>query len=293
MERVSFEIASGEAVGLLGESGCGKSTLAASLLRLHEAGAVETSGTLLWQGRDLLAMADDELRKVRGAEISLINQEPALALNPVLRAGTQIAEVLRAHHLPAAEERVCELLHEVGFTEPSAIARAYPHQLSGGQRQRVGIAQALACRPQLVVADEATSKLDAVLQSELLGLFATLRQKHGTAFLLITHDPAVLAAFADRVLVMYAGRMVEQCSMAQMLAGAAHPYTSGLAHMALESASAGRRFSEFPSGAPAASGCRFESRCPDRMAVCTTGEPPQTILNHGSVVSCFKFGHVD
>ena len=294
VDRVSFSVGAGQAVGILGESGCGKSTLASALLRLIPSKAATVAGSALWEGRDLLRLSARDLRTVRGAEISLINQEPALALNPVLRVGTQIAEVLRAHSSAAdRKSRVCEILSEVGFADPASIFPAYPHQLSGGQRQRIGIAQALACRPRLVIADEPTSKLDASLQSELLQLFSSLRQKHGMAFLLITHDPAVLAAFADRVLVMYAGRIVEQASVMQLLARPSHPYTAALAHIALESVAAGegkRRFTQIAAGHVAARGCRYEPRCPDRMPVCAGEEPRFTVLDPSSSVSCFKFG---
>ena len=293
--RVSFSVLEGEAVGLLGESGCGKSTLAASLLGLSTRNSLALSGAVLYQGRDLMRMAERDLQKLRGAEIALINQEPALALNPVLRAGTQIGEVLRAHtRIPDLKSRVCELLSEVGFDDPASVYHAYPHQLSGGQRQRIGIAQALACRPRLVIADEPTSKLDAALQFELLQLFSSLRGKHGIAFLLITHDPTVLASFADRVLIMYAGRIVEQSTVTQMLSRPAHPYTCALAQLALESVTSGagkRRFTQIPAGPVAARGCRYEPRCPDRMPDCAGSEPALTVLDRDNSVSCFKFGH--
>ena len=295
VDRVSFEVRAGEAVGVLGESGCGKSTLAASLLRLLAPVQAAMTGEILWRGRDLLALRERELQPIRGAEISLIHQEPALALNPVLRCGWQVAEVLRAHGQRSnRRERACELLREVGIEDAGSAYNAYPHQLSGGQRQRVGIAQALACRPQLVIADEPTSKLDATLQTEVLQLFSDLRQKHDMAFLLITHDPAVLAAFADRVLVMYAGRIVEQTTMAQLLARPAHPYSSALARIAVENLAAGeskRRFPQIEAGPVAVCGCRFEPRCPDRMTVCSQSEPAITSLDATSSVSCFKFGH--
>ena len=302
VDRVIFSVDAGEAVGILGESGCGKSTLAASLLRLLPSDAT-VSGSILWQGRDLMQLGTGDLRRLRGAEISFINQEPALALNPVLRVGMQIAEVLRAHlSVPDRKARACEILAEVGFDDPASVYAAYPHQLSGGQRQRIGIAQALACRPRLVIADEPTSKLDAALQSELLQLFASLRRKHGMAFLLITHDPGVLAAFAGRVLVMYAGRIVEQAGVDRLFAQPSHPYTAALTHIALETFAAVqgqleagrprpatlRRFTQITAGPVAARGCRYEPRCPDRMQVCRDAEPQITVLDATSSVSCFK-----
>ena len=288
VEQAGFSIQADEAVGLLGESGCGKSTLASALLRLLPAERAQVSGSVLWQGRDLMRLPERELRQVRGGEISLIHQEPALALNPVLRAGTQIAEVLRSHGRPAGKDAVCDLLRETGFDDPQSVVHAYPHQLSGGQRQRVGIAQALSCRPRLVIADEPTSKLDASLQCELLELFAGLRRKLGIAFLLITHDPAVLAAMCSRALIMYAGRIVEQCSVARLLSAAAHPYSAALARLARQNAGAAgarQRFPEIANPGMLGAGCRFEPRCLDRMAVCATCAPPQTPLADDSLVS--------
>ncbi|MGC2246393.1 MAG: ABC transporter ATP-binding protein, partial [Terriglobales bacterium] len=219
VDDLSLAINPGEVVGILGESGCGKSTLANAILRLLPGHANCEQGTILFRGRDLLAMSESKLREIRGREISVIPQDPALTLNPVLNAGSQIAEVLRAHlQLPAKDRRarVLQLLAEVGFDHPKEIYGAYPHQLSGGQRQRVAIAQAISCSPALTIADEPTSKLDAPLQAEIVALLVRIRREHGIAIVMISHDPAVFAGFADRMAVMYAGRIVEIGTTAQI-----------------------------------------------------------------------------
>ncbi|HUO15063.1 MAG TPA: ABC transporter ATP-binding protein [Verrucomicrobiae bacterium] len=211
LDNVSLDVFSGDVIGIVGESGSGKSTLAASLLRLLPAGATY-QGSIQFGDHDLLAMKESEMRTLRGAQISLIPQDPAICLNPVIRVGDQIAEVLRAHRIISRAERkqrVRQLLEEVCL-DAERLCLAYPHELSGGQRQRVVIAQAVACRPALIIADEATSKLDATVQAEILELLSNIQRRHGTAMILITHDPAIVAGFCNRVVVMHAGRIVEQ-----------------------------------------------------------------------------------
>ena len=213
LEEVSLRVASGEIVGLLGESGCGKTTLALAILRLLPLTARVLRGSITWKGRSLLALAETEMRRVRGAEISIVFQEPALSLNPVMRVGDQIAAVLRAHDTLGRRElraRVAELLSEVQLEPVDRIGCAYPHQLSGGQQQRVAIAQALACRPGLVIADEPTASLDLTTQAEIISLLRRLRTRYKTSFLLVSHGPGVLRALADRVVVLAAGRVVEE-----------------------------------------------------------------------------------
>jgi len=230
VDGVSLEVRPQEVVGILGESGCGKSTLASAVLRLL-APKAKCEGGVLFRGRDLLNLSKAELRAIRGREIALIAQDPAQSLNPVITAGSLIGEVLRAHlALDAGQrrERVMELLGEVGFGRPEEIYSAYPHQLSGGQRQRIAIAQAVACRPALLIADEPTSKLDVSLQAEIVELLSRIRQQHGTAILIISHDPALFAGFADRIAVMYAGRIVEQAPVHELFARPRHPYTEAL-----------------------------------------------------------------
>ncbi len=244
LDGVSIKVRTGEIVGILGESGCGKSTLASALLRLLAPNAKCESGTILLRGRDLLNLSERELRAIRGREISLIPQDPALSLNPVMTVGSQVGEVLRAH-LPLTpqlrRERVMELFREVGFDHPEEIYSAYPHQLSGGQRQRIAIAQAVACRPALLIADEPTSKLDPTLQAEIVALLSQIRRQHGTAILVISHDPALFAGFADRIAVMYAGRIVEVGSSAEIFGRPLHPYTQALVRIAASSAITGSR----------------------------------------------------
>ncbi len=233
VDHASLEIHRGEVIGVLGESGSGKSTLAAALLRLLPPYALE-SGSVMFRGRNLPTMTELELRTVRGKEISLISQDPALSVNPVIRVGDQISEVVRAHLAMNGSERrqhVEELLRAVGFDLPRQIYSAYPHQLSGGQRQRVGIAQAIACRPVLVIADEPTSKLDASLQAEILALLCEIRKRDGTAFLVISHDPTIFPGLADRIVIMYAGQVVEEGKTADIFRRPLHPYTQALVRL--------------------------------------------------------------
>ncbi len=300
LDGVSLSIHLGEIVGILGESGCGKSTLASALLRLLPPHADCEGGTILVRGRDLLKLPETELRSVRGREISLIPQDPALALNPVMMAGSQVGEVLRAHlplNAQQRRQRVMELLREVGFDHPEEIYSAYPHQLSGGQRQRIAIAQAVACRPALLIADEPTSKLDASLQAEIVALLSQIRKQHGTAILVISHDPALLAGFADRIALMYAARIVEVGGSAQILGRPLHPYTQALVRIAaaaVKGSSARIRLpaieGESPDPACIPAGCRFEPRCSERMEVCSRRYPPAFIPEPSRPVNCFKYG---
>ena len=300
LDGVTIDIRAGEVVGILGESGCGKSTLASALLRLLPPNATWTRGTILIDGRDLLHLSERELRLIRGRVVSLIPQDPALALNPVLTAGSQVGEVLRAHLLVNAEqrrERAMELLREVGFEHPDQIYSAYPHQLSGGQRQRIAIAQAVACRPVLLIADEPTSKLDVTLQAEIIALLSQIRRQHGTAILAISHDPALFAGFADRISVMYAGRIVEVGSSAEIFGSPLHPYTQALVRIATSAvvtgSSARPRFPsiEGESFDPTCVlvGCRFAPRCPERMDVCSHHYPGEFLPEPSRPVNCFKY----
>jgi len=305
LEGANFEVKPAEVIGILGESGSGKSTLAQALLRVLPPLARYERGGIRWCGSDLLAKSDSELRKIRGAEIALIPQDPALSLNPVMRVGVQISEVLRAHMNMTRSERfrrVEELLREVGFDDPGQIGSAYPHQLSGGQRQRVVIAQAIACVPSLVIADEPTSKLDAPLQAEIMALMADIRLRHGVAFLVISHDPTVFAGFADRMLVMYAGRIIEQGNAREIFQRPLHPYTQALVDLGKEFAEKfdgrprSKTFLPVISGDPpdlgcATAGCSFEPRCSERMQICTSSFPPDLIHQPSRHVSCFKYGN--
>jgi len=320
VDGVSLAIGVGEVVGILGESGCGKSTLASALLRLLPPHAKCEGGAIAFRGRDLLRLSEMELRAIRGREISLIPQDPALSLNPVMTAGSQIGEVLRAHFpLNAGQrrQRVVELLREVGFDHPDEIYSAYPHQLSGGQRQRIAIAQAVSCRPALLIADEPTSKLDATLQAEIVALLSQIRRQHGTAILVISHDPSLFAGFADRIAVMYAGRIVEVGSSAEIFGRPLHPYTQALVRIAASVRLGGApliapliEFEKWPhptanpegfSRLPAIAGespdpsrlptgCRFEPRCSERMDVCSRRYPREFTPEPSRPVNCFKYG---
>jgi oligopeptide/dipeptide ABC transporter ATP-binding protein len=301
LDGVSIGVRSGEIVGVMGESGCGKSTLASALLRLLAPNSKCEGGTILVRGRDLLNLPERELRALRGREISLIPQDPALSLNPVMTAGSQVDEVLRAHlplTAPQRRKRVMELFREVGFDHPEEIYSAYPHQLSGGQRQRIAIAQAVACRPALLIADEPTSKLDATLQAEIVALLSQIRRQHGTSILVISHDPTLFAGFADRIAVLYAGRIVEVGSSAEILGRPLHPYTQALLRIATSSVITGSSArvrlpaieGESPDPTCIPVGCRFEPRCSERMDVCSRRYPREFTPEPSRPVNCFKYG---
>jgi ABC-type dipeptide/oligopeptide/nickel transport system ATPase component len=231
VDDVSFQIAAGETLGLVGESGCGKSVTAFAILRLLQPPGRVTSGRVIFEGRDLLELPEREMRAVRGARISLIFQEPMTALNPVMRVGDQIAEALVVHGIAGqsdARARAVELLNAVHIPDAARRVRDYPHQLSGGMRQRVMIAIALACRPPLVMADEPTTALDVTIQAQVLELLRELKTQYNLALLLITHDFGVIAEMADRVAVMYRGKLVEQGPVRQVLREPSHDYTRAL-----------------------------------------------------------------
>jgi len=301
LDKISLELRTGEVLGILGESGCGKSTLANAILGLLPGHARTENGQIVFHDRDLLQLSEPDLRQIRGRTISMISQEPALSLNPVMTVGTQIAEVLRAH-LPLtvsqSRQRVTDLLWEVGFDQPARICNVYPHQLSGGQRQRIVIAQAIACQPAVLIADEPTSKLDGPLRSEIMDLLSGLRQNHGTAILVISHDLTLMAELADRIAVMYAGRIVEIGTRREMFLRPLHPYTQALLQLAQSSLvtvpGAKHRFpqieGESASGVAMQAGCRFEPRCPDRMSICVAHCPPEVAREPARSVSCFKYG---
>ncbi|HWZ81372.1 MAG TPA: ABC transporter ATP-binding protein [Terriglobales bacterium] len=299
--QASLSIGPGESLGILGESGSGKSTLASALLRLLPANARYMNGAILFRGCNLLEASDSELRNIRGARIALIPQDPALALNPVISVGDQIAEVLRAHIRTTGEARrtrVEELLAEVGFDQPRQIYPAYPHQLSGGQRQRIAIAQAMACHPALIIADEPTSKLDASLQTEILALMRRIGRQHGSAFVLISHDPTVLAGFVDRIAVMYAGRVIEEGSTEDIFRRPLHPYTQALVRLSsryLAMQAVRTPFAaihgEPPDLTETVAGCPYAERCEERMPVCSERGPQETAPELDRRVRCFKYEH--
>ncbi|HEY7384734.1 MAG TPA: ABC transporter ATP-binding protein, partial [Beijerinckiaceae bacterium] len=231
VDGVSFDIEAGQTLAVVGESGCGKSVTAMSILRLIPEPPGRTAGSVLFQGRDLLRLTTSEMRKIRGDEIAMVFQEPMTSLNPVLTVGRQIAETVRLHQgldRKAAAKRAAEMLALVGIPEPARCVRQFPHQLSGGMRQRVMIAIALACSPKLLIADEPTTALDVTIQAQILELMQDLKTRVGAAIMLITHDLGVVAETCQRVVVMYAGRKVEEASVFELFDRPAHPYTRGL-----------------------------------------------------------------
>jgi oligopeptide/dipeptide ABC transporter ATP-binding protein len=291
----------GEILGVLGESGSGKSTLAVSLVRLLPGNGEITRGTVHFEGKELLQAKLEVLQQIRGRRISLIFQEPSLALHPTMRAGEQVRQVLAAHSSPgksALNERTCQVLAEIFPEEAERISRSYPHQLSGGQRQRVLIAQAIVCGPSVVIADEPTASLDPATQMEILGVFRTLREKLGLAMIFITHNPALLSGFADRVMVLYAGQVVEWGPAEAVLASPRHPYTKALFESIPEVSE--KRGNGGKTKLPVIlgdssqlslprGGCPFEPRCAERMDICREREPALVNLSQSHVVSCVKY----
>jgi len=281
VNHVSFAIDAGRVLGLVGESGCGKSMTALSLMRLVPAPGRVAGGRVLLDGRDLMAVSESEMRAVRGAGLAMIFQEPMTALNPVFTVGSQIAEALRLHRRMSrgqAWERATALLDEVGIPEPARRAHDYPHQLSGGMRQRVMIAIAISCEPRVLIADEPTTALDVTIQAEILELLRALRERHGMALLLITHDLGVVAEQADEVAIMYAGRIVEQAPVTDLFDRPLHPYTQALLRSMPGVAVRRERLEAVPGTVPdllhLPSGCAFHDRCPLAIEECAARVPP-------------------
>ena len=290
---VSFEIRAGETLGLVGESGSGKSVTALSIMRLVQPPGRVAGGRLLFKGRDLLTLDDREMQRVRGAQIALIFQEPMTALNPVFRIGAQIAETLLVHGRATRREamaKAVELLRAVRITNPEARVADYPHQLSGGMRQRVLIAMALACQPSLVIADEPTTALDVTIQAEILDLLREMQSALDLSLLLITHDLGVIAGTADRVAVMYAGRIVETGPVRDIFRNPGHPYTRGLLG-SMPGGHPGQRLRAIEGAVPPLGdlppGCAFNPRCPDRFEPCTAAPPPDYPAGPNQTAKCY------
>jgi peptide/nickel transport system ATP-binding protein len=295
VDRLSFALAPGEVLGIVGESGCGKTVTCLSLLRLLPGTAV-VGGRALFDGRDLLALRGRELRGVRGRRISFVFQEPSTSLNPVLTVERQIGEVLRKHLGMARGEarvRTVELLQLVHIPAPERRLREYPHQLSGGMRQRVMIAMALACDPKLLIADEPTTALDVTTQAGILDLMREIRERLGTAILLITHDLGVVADIADRVLVLYAGRKAEEAPTGELFSAPQHPYTAALLG-AIPRRGDGGRLREIPGRVrpqrELAAGCAFLERCPRAAPECASQAPELATVRDRHLVACFHPG---
>ena len=301
VDGVSFRVHAGETVAVVGESGCGKSVTSLSILRLVASppGRI-VAGRLLFEDRDLLALDEAGMRDIRGNEIAMVFQEPMTSLNPVLTVGRQIGEALTLHRgLSRAEarRRSVDLLGQVGIPEPARRADQYPHQLSGGMRQRVMIAMALACHPRLLIADEPTTALDVTIQAQILDLMQRLKEESGAAILLITHDLGVVAEMAQRVVVMYAGRKVEEAPVDELFARPLHPYTRGLMKCIPRLDDPGaRRLAEIPGMVPSLreplQGCYFAARCPHATERCRRDYPPLEQKAAGHVVACWEAGRL-
>jgi oligopeptide/dipeptide ABC transporter ATP-binding protein len=302
LKQVSFDVGKDEMVCLLGESGAGKTTLAMAILGLLPASSSVVEGTIEFEGVPLLTLREQEMQRVRGAKISVVYQDSSV-LNPVLRVGDQIVEVLQAHldwGRQRCKQRACSLLEDLEMGDAERVYAAFPHQLSGGQRQRIALAQALACQPALVIADEPTASLDPDTSSEIVELLGRLKRRFHTSFLWITHDYSILTEVSDRIMIMYAGRIVEQGSRSEVLQGPMHPYTRALFRCGslMPTPSDGRvgkgRMPTVPGRPPDPSsdtaGCDFENRCPDRMSTCCTRVPEQVRISNAHEVRCFKFG---
>ena len=296
VDGVSFDVGRGETLGLVGESGSGKSVTALSIIRLVLPPGRIAAGRIELDGRNLLDLHESDMRHVRGRRIGFIFQEPMVALDPVYTIGFQIAETLAVHDLArgeAAKKRAIDLLEAVRIPDPARRAREYPHQLSGGLRQRAMIALALAAEPALVIADEPTTALDVTVQAEILDLLRDMRRSFHVSMLLITHDLGVIAAMADRVAVMYCGRIVEQAPVAVLFASPSHPYTRGLI-ASIPGGQPGTRLTAIPGTVPALGhlppGCAFAPRCPNRFEPCDTQPPGVTTTGAGHTVRCYLHG---
>jgi oligopeptide/dipeptide ABC transporter ATP-binding protein len=299
LRGVSFTLNSGETLGVIGESGSGKSTLALSLLCLLPENAKILNGNVYFNGEDLLQMDPTHMRELRGERIALIFQEPSAALHPTMQIRDQVGEILGAHfslRRKERKERVSKILAEVFGSEANRISCSYPHQLSGGQRQRAVIAQAISCEPSVIVADEPTASLDTVTQQEILSLFQKLKDELGVAIIFITHNPALLSSLADRILVLYAGKVVEIGKTKDVLRSPLHPYSRLLLECSPplngnRENSVDPKLPVIPGEAPepskCAQGCVFAPRCPERVEICVHSAPARTSNADGHEVSCF------
>ncbi|MBC7789266.1 MAG: ABC transporter ATP-binding protein [Anaerolineae bacterium] len=294
VDGVSLVVNARETVGIVGESGCGKSVTSLSILRLvARPGRIEAGSRIELEGRELLSLSEGEMRKIRGNRVSMIFQEPMSALNPVFTVGDQIAEVARIHANSSrrdAWEKAVEMMRLTGIGDPEERAKAYPHQLSGGMRQRVMIAMALVMNPALLIADEPTTALDVTIQAQILELLSELQKRVGMSILLITHDLGVIAEVATRVIVMYAGEVVEEATVDALFSAAHHPYTEGLLNAMPRVGQSRERLAVIPGTVPPPThwpvACRFRERCPYAWDRCATEHPPLYKIAEGHVSRC-------
>ncbi len=297
VDGVSFDIYAGETLGIVGESGCGKTVTSLSILGLlpQPPAKIEDGSSIRFDGKELIGCPEREMRALRGNEISMIFQEPMSSLNPVYSVGNQISEVLRLHrrmNRKSARAETIRLLGEVGIGEPERRVDEYPHLLSGGMRQRVMIAMALSCEPKLLIADEPTTALDVTIQAQILELLASLRRRHGMAVLLITHDLGVVAEVCDRVVVMYAGQVVETGTVYEIFADPQHPYTRGLLDSLPSVVNPGQRLKAIPGSVPTPTqwpaGCRFRERCSPAGDGCEIAQPLVPLGTDGRLARCWR-----
>lgn len=302
IEGVSFTVNEGEILGVIGESGSGKSVTSLSIMRLLKKGktTVRTDSKIMFEGRDLLKLNDSEIRKIRGKQISMIFQDPLTSLNPVYTIGKQIGEVLRLHRGLAPKEidsEIIRILTLVGISSPEKRLKQFPHQLSGGMRQRVMIAMALSCQPKLLIADEPTTALDVTIQAQILELIKELRSTLNLSIMLITHDMGVIADMADRVVVMYSGKIVESGPVEEIFNNPKHPYTMGLLQSIPRLDHNEKRLNTIggsipnPNSRPA--GCNYYPRCPHALEKCKTIEPPVTTFEKGRSANCWLYENED
>jgi len=300
VDGLDFEVYPGEVLGLVGESGCGKSVTSLSIMRLISKPGRVDAGEIVLDGENLLEFPEDEMIKVRGNRISMIFQQPQTALNPVFKVGEQLAEVLNVHQdlgKDAGWKRAVELLRMVGVPDPERRVEAYPHELSGGMAQRVMIAMALACVPELLIADEPTTALDVTIQAQILDLMRSMRKEMGTSVILITHDLGVVAEMAERVAVMYAGEIVEQTDVDSLFDEPLHPYTQGLIGSIPILGEIKDRLEVIPGSVPnlvnLPPGCRFAPRCQARLkynlTICTEEKPELDEIKMGHKVRCWLY----
>jgi peptide/nickel transport system ATP-binding protein/oligopeptide transport system ATP-binding protein len=298
LDGVSFEIEEGKTFGLVGETGCGKSVTALSVLRLipYPPGKI-VGGEIYFRGKNLLSLSEEEIRSIRGKEISMIFQEPMTSLNPVFRIGDQISEVIRLHQgldRSRARAKAEEMLDRVRIPDARRVAMQFPHQLSGGMRQRVMIAMELSCHPYLLIADEPSTALDVTIQAQILRLIREMKEEFHTSILLITHDLGVIAEMCDRVAVMYAGSIVEEAGVEEIFKTPKHPYTQGLWGAIPRVDEEKGALSVIPGMVPDLSnppaGCRFHPRCAHRVGPCDQGVPQLLAVASGHRVACFLYG---
>lgn len=303
VDDVSFSVELGETLSLVGESGCGKSVTALSIMRLLSSPGRIVGGEILFEGRNLLKLSEKEMRAISGDDIAMIFQDPMTSLNPVLTVGEQIAEAIRLHRKVSKREawsQAIEGMRDVAIPSPEMRAKSYPHEMSGGMRQRVMIAMALACDPKLLIADEPTTALDVTIQAQILDLLKELREKRNLALLLITHDLGVVAETADRVAVMYAGKIVEEASVAELFSRPRHPYTEGLLRAVprLDEERHGRMLrlqtieGTVPNPLELPRGCRFAPRCPHAKDKCRECEIPLVNLGAEHLSRCVRVDEI-